>query len=1171
VQRVAGRFIYSASDLNNDLECRRLTWLENQLVLGNVKRPETGAALDLIAGKGDAHEARYLAGLRTIHGNGVVAFEERVENTRDAMLAAEARTLEAMASGAQIIYQATFFDGTFLGRTDFLRRVETPSAKWAWSYEVIDTKLALQPKAYFLLQLCNYSEHVARLQGTMPVYGHLVLGSGLEAHFRVDDYAAYYRHQKTQFLARAEHATEAYPAEIGHCLICRWTENCEAKREADDYLGIVAWMRTSQIDKFVTSGITTIGALGAAADQQRPLGMVETSFSTLRAQAALQHRQRTEKQHFYELLAHEERRGFSQLPPPDDGDIYFDMEGDPLYTPERGLEYLFGVHLGKEGEYRAFWARNLGEERAAFEAFIDFVVQRREQYPDMHVYHYAPYETVALRRLMGEFGTREIELDTLLRAQIFVDLYAVVRQSIRISQPSYSIKKLEPFYGMVRNTDVKRGDDSIIMFETWLVNGDESILEDIEQYNNDDCRSTWLLHKWLLERRDEYGRLHGADLPWREAPPPPKVEETTPADELAARLLAGLPEPQTTAEIRNAEESVRARWLLGHLLQYHRREAKPGWWKVFDGYENADQLTEFNHEAIGDLTWCEDATPYKLNKGDRNLVHTYEFPDQLYNLGHSDPHCPHTRQAAGKVVAIDDDRNRIQIKLAGKIVPANLRALIPGGPIDSKAQKAALHRLATAYEAGTIREQYPAAYNILLRATPRLRGIAPGATIQPAEITGDAIAALVGALDRSYLFIQGPPGSGKSTTGGDAIAALLKAKKRIGIVSRGYAAIQNLLHKVEESAVKRGITFAGLQRHSQDDQAFVSRLSTPMIENTTDNDAFGRQAHQLAAGTPWLFSREEMAGQYDVLFIDEAGQLSLGDAIACAGAAQNVVLLGDPLQLAQVSQGSHPIGTSASVLEHLLGEHHTVPADRGVFLNISYRMHPEICAFISRTVYDDRLSAAPTTAANRVVSDGLSGAGLRYLPVVHHGNSRESTEEADRIADAVDDLLRGRVVLPKEPERKLTTDDILVVTPYNAQRLRIGRTLAARGHAGIRVGTVDKFQGQEAAVVFYSMATSSAADMPRDLSFLFEKNRFNVAISRAQCLSILVCSPELLEVRTRTPFEMMLASLLCGFVEAATCTMTAPRQPSQSHNGATNRPRTCLPARSLASPDPSEP
>jgi predicted RecB family nuclease len=1133
VQRVEGGFIYSASDLNNDLECRRLTWLENQLALGLWVRPETGAAVELIAGKGDAHEARYFDDLRRLHGDAMIVFDTRLKDyTVAEMAAAEAETLAAMATGAPVIYQATFFDGTFLGRTDFLRRVETPSERWAWSYEVIDTKLALHAKAHFLLQLCNYSEHVARLQGTMPAYGHLVLGSGAEARFRIDDYLAYYRHQKRSFLARAAHPVEAYPAEIGHCTVCRWANACDAQREADNYLGIVALMRQSQIDKLTANGITTIGALGAANDEQRPFGMIETTFNTLRAQARLQHIQRTEDRLLHELLEQEERRGFSLLPPPADGDVYFDMEGDPLYTPERGLEYLFGVHLGANDEYRAFWARDLSAERAAFEQFIDFIVERRRRYPDMHVYHYAPYETTALRRLMGVYGTREAELDTLLRGQVFVDLYAVVRQSVRISQPSYSIKKLEPFYGMVRNTDVKRGDDSIVQFETWLSNGDEAILEDIERYNNDDCRSTWLLHRWLLERREELGRAVEAEVPWREPPDPPKPDEATPADELAARLLADLPELRSNTDLRTADESVRARWLLGHLLQYHRREAKPGWWKIFDRHENADGLMEFDHEAIGELSWCAEIKPYKAKSTDRNMVHTYAFPDQLYNLRRGSVFCPYTKQGAGDLIKIDDDANRLEIKLSSKIAPLELTALIPGPPIRTKALEEALHRIASAYVDGTIGERFPAALDILLRRTPRLRGITPGTALQPAEITGDAIAKLVDALDGSYLFVQGPPGSGKSTTGGDAIAALLGAGKRVGIVSRGYAAIGNLLDKVEESAVKRGIRFVGLHRHSGDEHAYESALSEPMIVSTDDKNAFVNQEHQLAAGTPWLFPREEMTGKYDVLFIDEAGQLSLADAIACSGAARNVVLLGDPLQLAQVSQGSHPLGSGPSVLEHLLGEDHTVPPERGVFLNVSYRMHPAICAFISRTVYDGRLRSADATANNHVISPGLHGSGLRYLPVEHRGNSREAPEEAELIAAETDALLRGSVIIGTKAERPLTAGDILVVTPYNAQRLRITRALAARGHAGVRVGTVDKFQGQEAPVVFYSMATSSGEDMPRDMSFLFEKNRFNVAISRAQCLSVLVCSPELLEVHCRTPYEMMLASLLCAFVES---------------------------------------
>jgi uncharacterized protein len=1141
MQRVDGRFVYSATDLNNDLECRHLTGLERELAVGLRERPAADATVRLIAEKGDAHEARYREVLRERHGSDMVVFAERPENTLAGLAAADAATLDAMASGARIIYQATFFDGTFLGRADFLRRVETPSANWAWSYEVIDTKLALWPKAYFLLQLCNYSEHLERLQGTAPRDGHLVFGSNVERAFRIADYAAFYRHQKKTFLARVGLPDEGYPHEVGHCAVCRWTATCEATRERDDYLGLVAWMRQGQIAKLATAGIDSIPALAAATDAQRPFGMTEESFATLRAQARLQQRQRValatvplpEEHHFHELLDHESERGFERLPPPDAGDVYFDMEGDPLYTTERGLEYLFGVYLAEEQKYEAFWARNLAEERAAFERFVDAIVERRTRYPKMHVYHYAPYETVALRRLMGVYGTREDEIDDLLRGQVFVDLYGVVRQSVRISQPSYSIKKIEPFYGMVRTTDVRRGDDSIVMFESWLVDRDDEILNDIERYNQDDCYSTWLLHRWLLERRTDCEAMVGHALPWRPEPEAKKPDDA-PAGDLASRLLAGIATPESEADLRAAAPDVRLRWLLGNLLQYHRREAKPAWWKIFDRYENIDRLTEFDHEAIGDLTLRADIAPFKLSARDTNLVHTYEFPDQMHNLGSGDPYCPHVRGAAGELVHIDDEANRLQLKVRGALVPNAIRALIPGAPIPTKTQQRAIARIAEAYAAGTLDATYPAIADVLLRNAPRFASRPRGAPLQPDDVTSDAIAALVSDLDRSYLFLQGPPGSGKSTKGGEAIAMLIAAGKRVGIVSRSHQAVHHLLHKVEQAAHANGQRFTGLYKHSDEDDAYVSTLETPMIISTNDNRLVEDQPHQLAGGTPWLFTREGLHQAYDVLVIDEAGLLSLGDAIACATAARNVVLLGDPLQLAQVSQGSHPVGTSASVLEHLLGDDHTVRRDRGVFLDVSYRMHPAICTFISTMVYDGRLHAGALAINNRVDAPGLTGAGLRFIPVVHAGNGRESQEEADAIAGAVADLLRGTVTLFDQPPRTLAARDILIVSPYNAQRRRIAQTLIARGIAGIAVGTVDKFQGQEAPVVFYSMATSSTADMPRDMSFLFEKNRFNVAISRAQCLSVVVCSAELLEARCRTPHEMLLANLLCEFVERAT-------------------------------------
>lgn len=1144
MQRIDGRTIYSASDLNNFLECVHLSELERLAAFGEIERPSIDETTQLLARKGSEHEARHLARLQRIYGEDVAVLRQAQDDRAGAYddkgdahdarsvaawVAAEARTVAAMASGARIIYQAAFFDGTFLGYADFLRRVERPCARWAWSYEAIDTKLALSPKPYYLLQLCNYSEHLERVQGTRPHDMHIVLGSGEERRFRVDDFIAYYRHIKVTFLERMSTANETYPFEVGHCAICRYRPRCVRQRDRDDHLSLVAAIRRDQIAKLEGNGIPTLAALAQARDTDRPFGMEQATFTKLRAQAALQHTQRTQQRYVYELLDHDPGAGFELLPEPDEGDVFFDMEGDPLYSPERGLEYLFGAYLASDDSYHTFWARSDRDERAAFESFIDFVTERRKCFPRMHIYHYAPYETTALRRLMGFYGTRERELDDLLRNEVFVDLYAVVRQALRISQPSYSIKKLEAFYGMTRSTEVQRGDDSIVMFESWLASGDDSILEDIERYNDDDCRSTYLLREWLLERRREREATTATKLTWRT-----QVDREIPDDDgrsdLAQELLQALPAPHTLRELRNAGDSVRARWLLAYLLDYHAREAKPAYWQLHDRYDNVDRLLEFDHEAIGGLRIRNDVAPFKQKPRDRSLVYTYEFPDQQHNLGTDTPYCPDARTSAGTVVSFDDERNVLQIKLSGAIRPDRLRALIPGKPVETRAQRTALTYIAQTYLAQSLEREYPATLSLLLARAPRFS--TRRERVQPETVDARSISEIIAALDRSHLVIQGPPGSGKSTLGAAFIVDLLADGKRVGIVANGHKAIHNLLHKVEERATSQGVRVRGLQKFSasNDGSAYHSALAEAMVRPTPDNGDFTRESHELAAGTSWLFAREELRGSYDYLIVDEAGQMSLADALACSLAARNVVLLGDPLQLAQVSQGSHPLGTDASVLQHLLGDDETVDPRCGIFLDTSYRMHPEICSFISHALYEDRLHAAAVCARNAIDSPGLAGSGLRYLPIAHENNSRASDEEAHAIVAEITKLLQGTVTVGERAPRPLTPSDILVVSPYNAQRKRIRKYLAQAG-LEIRVGTVDKFQGQEAPVVFYSMATSSGANLPRDLAFLFEKNRLNVAISRAQCMSILVCSPALLQVRCSTPEQMALVNLLCRFAE----------------------------------------
>ncbi|GAC1550941.1 MAG: TM0106 family RecB-like putative nuclease [Vulcanimicrobiaceae bacterium] len=1146
MQLLDGRYVYSATDLNNYLECPHLSALERGVAGGTWVRPSVPEPTkELVKKKGDEHERRRLASYVAAFGDGVVRFGERATNTRAGLAAAEGRTVAAMASGALIIYQATFFDGTFVGHADFLRRVERPSARWAWSYEVIDTKLALSPKPYFIIQLCNYSDHLERLQGSAPEHGYVVFGNGTERAFKIAAYAAYYRHLKATFLQAEGTAEATYPSEVGHCSVCAWTAQCEQRRENDDHLSLVAGIRTEQIDKLQDGSVSTMTAL--AATTQRPERMTGATFVNLQTQAALQVEQRRAvaagetypyRYRFREAepadaaaaVKPRDTVGFAKLPPPATGDLFFDIEGDPLYRADRGLEYLFGFYLPYEDRYVAFWAKDASEERAAFEACVDFIAARLERYPDMHVYHYAAYERSALGRLMGEFASRESEIDRFFTAGSFVDLYAVVRQALWVSQPSYSLKKVEAFYGWERRTETRGGADSIVMFESWLATGDDGILADIERYNEDDCRSTHALLLWLVGVRDAYNAGRAEPIPWRATNAPPPVPVAVERTELERLLLDGLPQPSTLRDLRALPEEVRERWLLGHALQYHRRENKPAYWEYFRRCESVEELAEFDRKAIGGLVRRRDVAPLRRGK-ERNLIYEFEYPPQEFDLRSGD--CPDLRKPISEIVENDELRRVLRLKLSPEMAET-LRAIVPGAPLPHGPRQRGIERIASALAAGSLAVQHPATSALLRADVPRLAGRPRGATLQPRTVSGAALADAMGALDGSYLFVQGPPGSGKSTFGAEAIVAMLAAGKRVGLMANGHKALHGLLTKIERAATHAGVTFAGVHKMSAstDDSQYVSSLATPLVRSV--DDARATSDGQLVSGTAYFWPDETLTGTFDYVVIDEAGQVSLADALNASMAARNVVLLGDPRQLPQVTQGSHPVGAGASILEHLLGEHDTVPPERGIFLDVSFRMEPAIARFVSATSYEGRLRAAPTTVGNRVASPGMRGGGLAYVPVAHAGNGRSSSEEAARIVAEIGLLLRGDVVRDGRAARPLRQSDIIVVTPYNLQRRKLREQLDTAGFSDVAVGTVDKFQGQEAPVVFYSMATSSDDDLPRDMTFLFDRNRFNVAISRAQCLSVLVCSPRLLDARCRTPEQMLLVNLLCAFVESAT-------------------------------------
>ncbi len=1075
-----GSVTFSPSDLTAFLACEHLTQLELEVARGlRDRQRRDNPQGELIRTKGEEHEAAYLQQL-VDEGRRVTTIESDWDWER-----AAAETEAALRRGDDVVYQACFVDGDWRGFADFVVRKDDGT------YEAVDTKLARHGKPSHVLQLCFYSEQIERITGRRPLRLHIALGSGETETYRLADFLAYYHRVRDRFVAAVEGGLDVEPYPCDHCSLCDFLETCERWWDERDHLVRVAGIRRDQIKRLGEAGITTLEQLGTAASQTEVPRLAAVTFENLRDQAALQLDHRRTGEHSWRALEPEAERGFALLPKPSPGDLFFDIEGDPFWATDRGLEYLFGLTEIVDGEpvFHAFWAHDRDEERAMFERFVDLIHERLDRDPNLHVYHYAAYEPNALKRLAMTYATREEEVDDLLRREIFVDLYAVVRQGLRISHPSYSLKKVEQFF-MEREAELRAGDDSILLYERWREERDRSILDAIEAYNEEDCHSTFLLRQWLLERRAEAEAAWGTTIEWRVPP------------EQHAQAVEAIEERDERARVAAALVD-RGETLASRLLDYHRREAKPVWWAFFDRLaKTSGQLVE-DAESIGGL---------ELVGKDGERRYRFTFPLQQHKLDPGDGvFDPATGEGTGTIDELDDVKGELVLYRGPKVDKRPLpKALIPGGAIPTREQRAALLRFGQSLLTGDGR--YRALEQVLRRELPLGGDRVQVSTLAEAK-------SLVERLEGSYLFVQGPPGAGKTYTGARLIVHLLARGKRVGVSATSHKAIHNLLDEVEKVAAEERVVFRGLKKSSGGDSAYKGAC----ITSSDDHDDFTDE-YQLFAGTAWLFARKQHDQELDYVFVDEAGQVSLADALAIGTSARSLVLLGDPLQLAQVTQGLHPDGSGASVLEHLLGDAPTIPEDRGLFLEHTYRMHPDVCRFVSDAFYESRLESAP--GCDRQSTE--DGVGLRFVGVEHEGNRRSSFEEADAIRDEVRRLVGREWTNASGVTRPLLVQDILVVAPYNEQVGLLSELLP-----GVRVGTVDKFQGQQAAVVFFSMATSSGADVPRNLEFLFSRNRLNVAVSRARCLAYVVASPRLLEVGCRSVEQMRLANALCLFAEEA--------------------------------------
>lgn len=1127
------------TQLADHLGCPHLTQLERQRREGLLRIDfSPDPRLDALRERGRQHEQAYV---ETLRGEGRSVCDLR--DQRDPVA-----TRRAMEAGFGAIVQATLRNRVFSGVADVLLRVESTATNLAgYAYEPVDTKLSLETKAGTILQLSTYAELLQSMQGAAPDRLHVITPIGQES-YHTAQFAAYYRLARARLQAAvgATPPPSTYPRPVAHCDICIYWRYCDRQRRADDHPSLIAAIRTAQVGEFQQQEMPTV-AIIAQCEGQLPAkprrGALDT-YLRLGHQARLQVASRGADMPVVEALAPEPARGLARLPEPSPGDIFLDFEGDPFVAPH-GLEYLTGVCTRSEnGEivFRQQWALDSVQEKAALEAFVDDALVRVARHPDAHVYHFGAYEPAALKRLVARHATRGAELDQLLRGRRFVDLHAVVREAFRIGVERYGLKELEVLHGFQRRLDLRDSGIARRELELALELGSVHAIghetrERVATYNGDDCLSTESLRSWLERQRAELlarGQGIVRAVPGELAP----SEEISARDQrieaLRAALLQGVPlDPET----RSADDKARA--LLAAMLGYYRQEAKNAWWEFYRLRDLPSDEHLDEREMLGQLEFVEQLP---RQGRERSARCRFRFPAQdtavdvgrgvvwpvFGNLGEEPDTCK------AKVEELDLVARTIVLSVGDKAMQSLPTAVFRDPVVSAKPLEEALLAFAEHVRDNRFEHTSPyAAAAELLRARLPRRATGIGeALCGPGEDAGQALARLCNELDGGVLPVQGPPGAGKTTQGAKAILALAAAGKKVGITAVSHKVIDNLLSAVRKADDAASHPLHLRLVHKDDERQDVDGIEFAKSTSAAlDRIAPGT----IVGGTAWLWAHPDAIGRLDVLVIDEAGQMALAQALAAARAARNVVLLGDPQQLEQPARGAHEDGADIAALVHLLDPAKaTLRPEQGLFLDTTYRMHPAICAFTSEVYYESRLRSGPGLEHQRLGgATPFAGSGFFLVEAEHQGNQAQAHEEVDIVVAIVRSLLQPGVTWTSADgqTRPLEASDILVVAPYNAQ---VSALKLALGDVHVdRVGTVDKFQGQEAPVVIYSCTSSSPEDAPRGMAFLYDPHRFNVATSRARSTVIVVASSKLFEPDCRTPAQMGWANGFCRFSEMA--------------------------------------
>jgi len=1129
-----GKLFYSPSDLTRYFESEFTSWMDRYAKFHLEDGPLTGVHRnpkdpleELLKQKGNDHETAVCNPLRK---SGTFVEIPR-EGTRDDRLA---NTLEAMRKGASVIYQGALKNAVLFGYADLLERREGKSQLGSYHYVPVDMKLSSAPKPTAIIQLCAYAEILADLQGTVPEEIAVITRDEKRHVFRTGDFYFFYLYFKQRFLEfHGAYSKDAQPLPLKTSDHRDWSIYAKKVLHERDDVALTARIRQSHVEALQRAGITTLTAL-AGHKGKKIEGVPAETLTTLVSQAQLQVDSRGKRPPRYKLNPHPpgERAGLAMLPAPHPKDVFFDMEGYPLLG-KHGLEYLYGSAERGERKYVQFWAYSPADEGKTFQAFMEWAFKRWEDNPGMHIYHYSAYEPSTLKRLMGTYGVCEQKMDTLLRNEVFVDLYAVVVQGIQVGTFSYGLKAIEALYYPERETDVTSGAASAVEFANWLDAGDHAhpekseSLARIREYNQDDCWSTLELEGFLQKLKKKVGIEY---VPMEEEEREQKVDPTTlkaqcyrMSETLLGRVpleKRGLPQEETTGELYACE-------LLAHCLDFHTREDKPGWWDYFRLRDLSreqlagDPVTIVNvrvEKTVGEERFCSFSVDQdtKLRIGDRVLIVENQLPFEDL-----------------EITELDVVRGTLTLTGEPEAAPPEVFTLAPARDhIRKDAMLKSLLKQGEKFDGGKkhfgLRK---AAYELLLRKAPEIGGRKPGASLLPGKADPiQEIQSVVLAMKDSILCVQGPPGTGKTYTGSHVIAALLKEGHKVAISSNSHKAIDHLMLRVKalcgEDCQPLKVLSASYRGTNEDE---LKARGIRIADSKKAETMLG--SYNLVGGTVFFLSREKVENKFDYLFVDEATQVALPNLLAMAPCARNIVLLGDQMQLEQPTQAVHPGDSGHSALVHLTRGKPTVAADFGIFLGVSFRMHPSVCTVVSDCFYEGALRPAPATDQQKIVwgkaAEPFPATGVQFVPVEHQGNKHGSPEEVERIHGIVQAALGAQWVDRDGKKKKFGLEDILIVAPYNYQVALLEEKLGPKA----RVGSVDLFQGQEAPLVILSLCASSGHEAPRGLGFLLNRNRINVAVSRAKCLALIVGSPAIWDARASSISSMALLNTLCRIRE----------------------------------------